>query len=369
MKLAIAADLIPNKVGGLESTLFALGREAEVRGHEVVYLFSGDATPAVREYFELEGCRLIEGLGELCEAAARPRWIEALKAESADAVFLLFFPSAERFTLQTRRACGDARIVFYDEVSRRIPRRPLLKDWAARARSWAINRRIDAFGAVSEYVATVLRTADHVPAGKIRVVHNGVDPARFAPTADDPDVDLAAVCHLRPEKGVDVLLEALALLKREGREVSLRLVGTGPHRDAYQAFARREGLAGVEFLNSRDDVHRIFPSARLAVVPSVWPEAFGYAAIEAMACARPVIASDVGGLPEVVDHGNTGLLVPPGDPKALADAIKALLDDPQRRHQMAAAARLRVEKLFTLHRQVQQLLLLLQMDPRRNGDG
>lgn len=367
MKLAIAADLVPNKVGGLETTLFNLGRAAEGRQHSVVYMFSGHATPAVRDYFGLGSSRLIGGLGGLYDDGTRPHWLDALRAESPDAALLLFFPSAELFTAQVARACGRARIVFYDEVSRKLPQRSLPKRWAARARSWFINRRIDHYAAVSEHVASVLRIADHVAPEKIRIVHNGVDPQRFALASEEPSVDLAAVCHLRPEKGVDVLLESLARLKRRGRDVSLRLIGAGPHREAYEDFARREGLTGVEFLGLRDDVHRIFPTARLAVAPSVWPEAFSYAAIEAMACAKPVIASRIGGLPEVVEHGTTGLLVPPSDPEALADAIESLLDDPDRRATMAAAARDRVERLFTIDRQVQSLLQLLEGDRHRNG--
>jgi glycosyltransferase involved in cell wall biosynthesis len=369
MKLVIASDLAPRKIGGMESTIFGLSRAARELGHEVVCLFNGTAPPPVREHFDITDGEVREGLGGLQDSEERARWIRAIREERPDVLLLNFFPTTGVLPARIRLACPRARIVIYDKVSRVIPNRPWPKRILCRLRDRVTARRADAFAAVSGYVSTVLQRVDSVDPSRIQVIHNGIDPGRYAPGSAEPQADLAATCYLRPEKGIDVLLKALVHLKRLGRNLSLRIAGDGPCLEEYRALAAEEGLDRVEFLGKRNDIPDIFRSARIAVMPSVWPEAFGYAAIEAMACARPVIASDVGGLPEVVDHGNTGLLVPPGDPKALADAIKALLDDPQRRHQMAAAARLRVEKLFTLHRQVQQLLLLLRLIEAENPNG
>lgn len=370
MKLVIASDLVPRKIGGMESTIFGLSRAARELGHEVVCLFNGSAPTPVREHFGIVDGEIREGLGGLQKPEERARWIRAIREEKPDVLLLNFFPTTGALPVRIRAACPRARIVIYDKVSRVIPNRPWPKRILCQVRDRITAKRADAFAAVSEYVSTVLQHVDSVDPSRIWVIHNGIDPSRYAPGDAEPQSDLAATCFLRPEKGIDVLLSALVLLKREGRELSLRIAGDGPCLEEYRALAAKEGLDRVEFLGRRNDVPDIFRSARVAVMPSIWPEAFGYAAIEAMACARPVIASRVGGLPEVVEHNVTGLLVPPGDPSALANAIKQLLDDPQRTQLMALAARQRVERLFTLDRQIQQILELLQTDlHRRDGNG
>jgi glycogen(starch) synthase len=95
-------------------------------------------------------------------------------------------------------------------------------------------------------------------------------------------------------------------------------------------------------------------SATLALVPSRWREAFGLVALQAMQMARPVVASDMGGLPEVVAHGETGLVVPKEDPAAVAQAVVQLLENRRLAEEMGAAGRRRAEKLFSFDRYVQE---------------
>jgi len=116
----------------------------------------------------------------------------------------------------------------------------------------------------------------------------------------------------------------------------------------------------VRLLGKRDDVHEILGASDLFVCPSVWDEALGYVILEAMAVGLPAVASRVGGIPEVVAEGETGLLVPPRDPGALAAAIDQLLADPAARERMGRAARRAVEARFSLDQAIDRTIALYQ---------
>jgi len=154
---------------------------------------------------------------------------------------------------------------------------------------------------------------------KGEVIHNGVDTSVFKP---DPDARRAGyVGRLAHVKGVDVLLEAKALLPRVGADAHLVLVGSGPMREQLEQRAR--DLPGVSFLGQQDEVQRLLPAFDCFCLPSRI-ENLPIAALEAMACGVAVIATEVGGVSEVVQDGSTGLLVEPEDPGAMAAAIARL---------------------------------------------
>jgi N-acetyl-alpha-D-glucosaminyl L-malate synthase BshA len=189
---------------------------------------------------------------------------------------------------------------------------------------------------------------------RIDVVPNFVDLEAFHPDPERPD--LRALFPQERWEGAErpgVLLHAsnFRALKRVGDAVSalaevvrtrpavLVLVGDGPERAGVERLAASLGLAGrVAFLGERPDLGPLFSQADLFLLPSD-QESFGLAALEALASGVPVVASRVGGLPEVVVDGRTGLLVPPHDPRALAAAVLELLDDEPRRTDMGRAAR------------------------------
>ena len=197
-----------------------------------------------------------------------------------------------------------------------------------------------------------------LPAGMaIHVVPNFVDPGEFTPSAGRPDLPrlfpselwgtaaapavLAHASNFRPLKHVGDAVIALAALRSQGVPAVLLLVGDGPERLAVARLARELGVDDhVAQLGAKTggELARLLAQADLFLLPSE-TESFGLAALESLACGVPVIASDVGGLPEVIRHGETGLLVPPGDPQALATAARGLLLDGPRRHALGRAAR------------------------------
>jgi glycosyltransferase involved in cell wall biosynthesis len=154
-------------------------------------------------------------------------------------------------------------------------------------------------------------------------------------------------------KGLHVLLRALTLMDAE-----LEVCGDGRYMPRARAFATRLGVAErVAFLGWRSaaDLEHSYLRAAVTVMPSLWPEPFGLSGLEALARERPVVASATGGIPEWLDHGRAGFLVPAGDHVALAGAISTLLDDPDRRQAMGAAGRSRVKADFSEARHVQAL--------------
>jgi len=158
---------------------------------------------------------------------------------------------------------------------------------------------------------------------------------------------IGCVASLAPHKGQAVLLRAVDYLRPDRPLPTLVFVGDGPERAALEALAaERSRAARILFLGERRDARCLLPAFDVLVIPSLGREGFGLAAIEAMDAAVPVVASRVGGLPEVVDDGRTGLLVPPGEPAALAAAVGSLLDRPELRHAMGAEGRRQVAERF-----------------------
>ena len=188
---------------------------------------------------------------------------------------------------------------------------------------------------------------------RVHVIPNGVTVERFTPVPGvRPVRTIVTVANLRREKAHDVLLRAAALLAPSHPHLSFVIAGDGPLAAELRDMARRLGLGDrVRFVGHVEDVPSLLGSANAFVLPSI-SEAFPNAAIEAMAAGLPVVASAVGGLLELVDHGRTGLLVPPSDPSALAAAIASLDADPERASRLGAAAREDVAHRYSFDRMV-----------------
>src|SRR5207249_7582327 len=153
-----------------------------------------------------------------------------------------------------------------------------------------------------------------------------------------------------PFKGHRYLLDALVRLRHKHPTVRLLIVGGGTEKDKLERYAQETGLAeAAMFLGHRADVADLLVAMEVFILPSE-AEDFGRVLLEAMATGRPVVATDAGGVPEVVEANVTGLLVEPADPVALAEAISTLLIDSDRAQAMGRAGRQRVEKYFTMSR-------------------
>ena len=197
---------------------------------------------------------------------------------------------------------------------------------------------------------------------RIIIIENGVDVARFkvdpAPGLRDR-LGLAAdtlvvggVGRLSPEKGFHHLVESIALVRRHGVSVDLVLAGDGPERSRLERDARTLGLEGhAHFLGMQRDPRPVYAALDMFALPSL-EEGAPNALLEAMACGRAVVAARVGGVPEIVEHERSGLLVEPGSPAALAAALERLAVDPVLRRQLGHAAARRVREQFDISQMV-----------------
>lgn len=225
-----------------------------------------------------------------------------------------------------------------------------------------LGRMVDQVVAVSESGRYLLEQ-EGVPAGRILTLHNGIDARRFMAPADSRGVRahlgfeedqplIGIVARLDPVKNHASLLRAMQRVIDTYPDAALLVIGDGPLRKDLEGLAAGLGLGrGIRFLGTRDDVPELLGALDVLVLCSL-SEGLSVSLIEECAAGKPVVATAVGGNAEIVEHGRTGLLVPPGDDGALAGAIIDLLDDPQRASSLGQAARRKFLAEFTLERMV-----------------
>ena len=217
---------------------------------------------------------------------------------------------------------------------------------------------------------------DDAAAGKMVVIHCGVDSRYFRPQpnhngryAEGKTLNLICVGTLHEVKGQSYLLEACRLLHQRDIPFNCRFVGSGPDEAALKKQTAENGLEKkVHFLGRRprDEVVQLLGEADVLVAPSVPSrdgrrEGIPVVLMEAMACGLPVVASRLSGIPELVEDGRSGLLVPPGDPEALADTLARLYHEPETRQNMGQAGRDVILQTFDLHTNAARLAGRFQM--------
>ncbi len=210
----------------------------------------------------------------------------------------------------------------------------------------AVARLVDVHVAISHGLARYLAESEGFDEDAFEIVHYGIVPG---PPPTDPPAEprLAVVGRLIPIKAHDVLLAALTRVREELPEATLEIAGEGPLDAELRATVTRLGLRdAVSFLGRVAPAAPVFERSAVVVVPSRG-EGFGMVALEAMERGRAVVASDVGGLPEIVEDGVTGIVVPPDEPEVLAAALLGLLRDPARAAAMGAAGRDRALATFS----------------------
>ena len=244
-------------------------------------------------------------------------------------------------------------------------RRKAPTDFAQRAA--AARAVITVSNANARYIADTFG----VPLARIRVIPCGVDVDQFRPAATggqaatnpeakaEPPLILCVARHV-PVKNLGLLLDACALLSRGDATFRCMMVGDGPLRDQMEATRRRLGLDRCVELTGALEQSQVLAWWRRASVGVLTSENEGMPVclMEAAACGVPAVATAVGGVPELVQDGVTGLLAPPGDARALASALARLIADPGLAARLGHAARRRAEQQFSLHRQVDRLLAL-----------
>lgn len=224
---------------------------------------------------------------------------------------------------------------------------------------WLVNRFVDKIIAVSGAVkGSLIRSG--IALKKIEIIYNSIVLSRFNPSAIDRDsarkelgikendIVVGSVGKLNVSKGVFDLLSAFSLLSAKYPGLKLLYVGDGPDRAGLEKETQKLSVKKrVVFTGVRQDIERLYAAMDIFVIPSSCDEAFGMVLIEAMAMSKPVIATSVGGIPEIVTDEVNGLLVPPKDPGAIAMAISRYLDNTEFSRKVASEGRKLAEHKFS----------------------
>lgn len=216
-------------------------------------------------------------------------------------------------------------------------------------------KNVDAFVAFSQYMQLELEKdgieSFHIP--------NATRLFDYVPLDSDSKI-VAYVGRLEKVKGVDYLIKSISEVKAMVPKIKLIVAGIGDHEAALKDLVTELHLEdNVNFIGqqNRDQLYELYKKSSVIIVPSIWPEPFGKVGIEAMSVGRPVIASNVGGISEWLTDGETGYLVPPADPNAIAKNIIKLLSDPQLLHTMSLKSRKRAED-FSIEAHAEKIIRL-----------
>ncbi len=346
----IAYVISTRGVAGAERFLGALVEEGVARGWEQLVLnpFAGEGGPELERLFqpvryEPRRCESVLSLPLL------RRWLRKELAEfRPDVVHVMLF-HALLVVATLRRAPGQRWLltnVYGEGIGNRGASRRM--KWYGRLRQdldRLAGRRFDRVVAISGAVEQFVLSSYGYPREKVECIPLGWEGDPVSRTLDGRPPTIVCVANFRPEKGHDVLLDAFVIVRRHIPDARLVLVGHGELQDEVEARIRSLRLSGSVHITG--------------FVPQVWPyladadvfaiasasEAYGIAIAEAMAASLPVVASNVGGIPELVVPGVTGELFPPGDTSALAEHLVRVLTSSELRERMSTAAREAAEPL------------------------
>lgn len=333
-------------VGGVRLIIDALARAGRAAGHEVSAVVEGDAAsfpgPAyeVRLYPFPERARDLRRLRHFARKfpPRTARLVAAVRRAAPDVVSVHCMRRYAPYAAALRRLTGIPQVLNLQEAA--MP--PGATENAGLFR--LLVRAADAVAACSREAAAYAH--DVGGAARVELVPNGYDPGELREVAPfaHPLPYVLGLGRLEAQKGFDVLIEAHARLGRP--DLDLLLAGEGSARAALEGLVRARGTGDrVRFLGSTDRPASLALLRGAAVVacPSRF-EGLPLVCIEALAAGRPVVATAVNGIPELVHDGETGLLVPPDDPAALAAALARLLDAPELAARLAAQGRLQAER-------------------------
>lgn len=349
--------------GGGERSFASVVNGLAKRGHEIHVMVPSDA-PVIRLLDSEKGLdvTLIDGLerdGLSNLLRHLPDVRRAVWNSRADVVYGNAYVSAK----------WVAGIGLGNHVPTVVHLRESLFDPYGSTKAWLTARRLDRIIAISKFVGDQFAQRARYESNRIKVIPNGVESSVYADSdTTETKVDLGLKFNIPavdpwlvlagredPLKGHDTAVKAMSYLKSYAFNFQLIFVGVGADSNYGKkllALAKREGIAdSLHLMGWQRDIRRWMADADLVVVPSL-AEGFGRVVIEAMAEGTPVVASDVGGIPEIIEDGVSGILVPPGNPQMLANAIATCHHKPDYRRQLAEGGSLRFRQSFSEGRMV-----------------
>jgi glycosyltransferase involved in cell wall biosynthesis len=339
--------LSPNRIGGMDRFFWRLDQYARLSGWRITWLFPAGGDHS--HYLE-RGMEIVSLPAETFLAAAAEYFAAS---PGFDLLVSVFVEYATRYAVRWRR-CGVRRYLALDHMSRRVGWKAAPADWKDAAKGATVYPFIDAVIAVCAFVKQdIVRRLGRRWDGKVFAVANGVDTQVFYPAQtrapdNDGGLHLAVIAHLIEEKGIQVLFEALRSARYRVSNMTVSIAGSGPYEDQLRGLVSDLGLDNrVSFLGATSRQADLLRTADVSIVPSLWAEAFPFSVLESMACGVPVIASRIGGMPEMVGK-DAALLFGPGNADELASSLAAVAEDGGLRRRMGEAGVERTKAAYTV---------------------
>jgi glycosyltransferase involved in cell wall biosynthesis len=363
----------PFRIGGTETFARELSLQLSERGWQSVLCFLKEPPEDVRRFLSLPNVTL-----EVLENSTDLNWsattaLARIVRRHQPQLLHLHFTGFLGVYPWLARLMSVRKVFFTDHSSRPGGYVPGRAPFWKRALTRIINLPITKVICVSQYGLRCLTTLDLLPPERHELVYNAVDlsrvivqPIRAAEFRQrysiPPDrIVIVQVSWMIPEKGIPQLLETARLLVARNPRVHFVLVGEGSYRDQFMRDAIAMGIAEhVTWTGLIQDPfgEGVYDAADIVCQLSEWEELFGWMIAEAMAYGKPIVATRVGGIPELVNDGVSGFLTERGDPKAAAEKLDQLANDPNLRRTLGVAGRQVVEEKFDLKRNVAQLVRL-----------
>ncbi len=367
----------PRRIGGTETFARELSLQLGERGWESVLCFLSEPSAEVKSFLELPNVRL-EVLPNSTDGGRPTRQAlkQILRATQPEILHLHF---VSFLNLYSWLAWTNSikQVFFTDHHSRPAgyvqERAAIWKRAAARVINWPLNKVI----CVSRYGYDCMTALDLLPRSRFQMIYNGVDlsrvkfdPARAQNFRQRYSIPaersiVTQVSWMIPEKGISDFLETARLVLQQNRNVQFALVGDGVLRRQFMKDADSMGIGDhLTWTGMVEDPfgEGVFEAADVVCQFSRWEEVFGWMIAEAMAHRKPVVATRVGGIPELIDEGESGFLVDRGDTQTMAERVLGLLKDVEIRNRLGATAQRTVQERFDLRKNVSKLVDCYQLE-------
>lgn len=361
----------PIRIGGVERLCREVSLQLGERDWRHVIVFSAPPTPLVADYLNLPNITIESVPGLEYALFGKAFTVARLFARHKPDIIHLHFLGFIGPYPWLSRGLGAGKAFITDHGSRPsgfVPRRAAA--WK-RAVVRILNTPVTRVFGVSEYNRQTLKATGYLSEEKFQRSYESIYLPDLADAAergsafrrryqipDDRELVLQ-VSWVIPEKGIPDFLEAARLVVDERPRTHFAVVGSGSYLDQYRREAVSMGLSGKltwTGLIENPVEEGVYAAADVFCLASRWNEAFGWVLAEAMSFEKPVVGTAMGGIPEIIDEGVTGHIVPSQSPRDLADRILVLLNDPEKRLQMGKAARAAVAERFELHETVAALM-------------
>ena len=367
----------PARIGGAEAYARELSLQLGERGWQSVLCFLKEPPEPVRAYLQLPNVRI-----EVLEDSWRTKWaavvgLRRILRRYRPEILHLHFTGFIGPYPWLAKLCSVKQVFFTDHSSQPeghiIRRAPFWKRLVARIVNLPITRVIT----VSDYGYRSVAGRDLISTQRIQMIYNSADLSRATESRErasefrrkhsipEDRTLVAQVSWQIPEKGVADLLAAARLVIAQNPKVHFALVGDGAYRQTYTRQAEEMGISDhVTFTGQVEDPmsEGVYAAADVVCQVSRWEEVFGYVIAEAMSSAKPMVATRVGGIPELVEDGETGFVVDRGDVQSMADRILKLIADPELRVRMGRASREVAEAKFDLERNGERVVMLYRIE-------